>query len=53
MIVAVGASLTAVMVTVVLPVAVSVPPVPWAPLLLSLKVQLICALAGGVSLELL
>ncbi len=45
-----GASLTAVMVTVVLPVAVRAPPVPWLPLLPSLKVQLIWALAGGASL---
>ena len=45
----VGASLTAVM-TVMLPVAVKAPPVPWAPLLPSLKVQSICVLAGGASL---
>ena len=48
-----GASLVAVMVTVVLPLAVSAPPMPCAPVLPSLKVQWICADAGGASLELL
>ena len=32
------------------PAADSAPPVPWAPLLPSLKVQSICTLAGGVLL---
>ena len=44
---AIGASLTAVMLTVTLPVAVSAPPLPCAPLLPSLKVQSIWTLAGG------
>ena len=49
----VGASFTAVMVTVMLPTAVNAPPVPCALIVLpSLKLQSICTLAGGV-LELL
>ena len=44
-----GASFTAVMFTVVLPAAVSAPPLPCAPALPSLKIQLICTLAGGAS----
>ncbi len=44
-----GASLAAVMVTVVLPLAVNAPPVPCAPELPSLKVQPITTEAGGVS----
>ena len=42
-----GASLTDVMLTVVVPCAVSAPPLPWADVLPSLKVQRICMLAGG------
>ena len=47
-----GRSLTAVMLTVVVPSAVSAPPLPWAEVLPSLKVQAIRTLAGGASLEL-
>ena len=46
----VGASLTAVMLTVVLPVALNTPPVPWLPLLPSFNVQFSTTLAGGASL---
>ena len=42
-------SFTAVMLTVVEPNALSALPTPWLPVLPSLKVQLICTLAGGVS----
>ena len=49
----VGASLTAVMVTVVLPLAVIGPPEPCALVLPSLKLQLICTEAGGAWLVLL
>ena len=48
----IGASLTAVMETVVLPVALSAPPPPCAPLLPSLKNQSTCTVAGGASLPL-
>ena len=48
--VATGASLTDIILTVVLPVAVNAPPVPCPPLLPSLKVQLIWIDAGGASL---
>ena len=41
------------MLTVVVPVAVNTPPVPWLPLLPSLSVQFNVALAGGVLLLLL
>ena len=46
-VVKVGAVLTALMLTVVLPVAVRGPPAPCAPVLPSSKVQSICAVAGG------
>ena len=45
----VGASFTAVMFTVVLPAAVKAPPLPWLPVLPSLKLQSTCTLAGGAS----
>ena len=48
----VGLSLTAAIVTVVLPVALNAPPLPCEPALPSLKTQLIWALAGGASLVL-
>jgi hypothetical protein len=44
-----AASFTAVMLTVVLPVALRAPPVPWLALLPSEKVQSICAVLGGAS----
>ena len=43
----VGASLTAVMLTVVLPVTLRVPPAPWLPVLPSLNVQSSCTLLAG------
>ncbi len=49
----VGASLTAVIVTVEVPVPVSAPPVPCAPALPSLNVHTTYTLAGGASLLLL
>ena len=57
-VITVAASATEVMLLViilmvVLPFAVSAPPVPWAPVFPSSKVQLICTLAGGVLLLLL
>ena len=45
----VGASFWLVIDTVTLPLALSVPPVPWRPRLPSENTQLICAVAGGVS----
>ena len=47
-----GASLTAVIDTVTLPLAVSAPPVPCAPVLPSLNTQSICTEPGGASLAL-
>jgi hypothetical protein len=44
-----GASFNAVMLTVELPLAASAPPLPWPPLLPSLKAQSSCTLAGGAS----
>ena len=45
----VGLSLTAMMVTMVDPVATNAPPVPWSPVLPSLKPHSITTLAGGAS----
>jgi hypothetical protein len=45
----VGLSLTAMMVTMVDPVAWSAPPGPWSPVLPSLKTQSMKTLAGGAS----
>jgi hypothetical protein len=47
-----GASLAAVIVTVVRTVACNAPPLPCAPALPSSKIHSICTLAGGASLVL-